>query len=132
MVGTGAREEVRAALDEVLDAQNAGDAGRLRSMLSERPDAVHIGTDASEWWTSKQILDAMAAAGDDDIQVVADDIDIHVLGDVAWAEGHGRFTNPGGRERPVRMTSVLVREEGRWRVVQSHASIAVPNADIFA
>jgi uncharacterized protein (TIGR02246 family) len=131
MAETGVREEVRAALDEVLDAQNAGDAGRLGSMLSERPDAVHIGTDAGEWWTSKQILDDMAAAGDDDIQVVADDIDVHVLGDVAWAEGHGRFTNPGGGERPVRMTAVLVREDGRWRVAQSHASIGVPNADIF-
>jgi hypothetical protein len=64
------RDGVRAALDEVLDAQNAGDAGRLGSRLSVRPDAVHIGTDAGEWWTSKEILDAMAAAGGDDIQVV--------------------------------------------------------------
>jgi hypothetical protein len=29
------------------------------------------------------------------------------------------------------MTSVLVREHGRWVVVQSHASIPVPNAGIF-
>ena len=74
----------RAAFDEMLEAQNAGDAVRLRSMLSERPDAVHIGTDAEEWWTSKQVLDATAAAGGgDDIRAVADDIDIHVQGDIA-------------------------------------------------
>jgi uncharacterized protein (TIGR02246 family) len=131
MAGTGVQEEVRAALDEMLDAQNAGDAGRLRCMLPERPDAVHIGTDAGEWWTSKEVVDAVAAAGNDDVQVVADDIDVHLLGDVAWAEGRGRFTNPGGGERPMRMTAVLVREDGRWMVVQSHASIGVPNADIF-
>jgi uncharacterized protein (TIGR02246 family) len=131
MAGTEAREEVRAALGEMLDALNAGDGGRLRSMLSERPEAIHIGTDAGEWWTSKEIVDAVAAAGGDDVQVVADDIDVHVLGDVAWADGRGRFTNPGGGERPVRMTGVLVREDGRWRVVQSHASIGVPNSDIF-
>jgi hypothetical protein len=29
------------------------------------------------------------------------------------------------------MTTVLVREDGQWKVVQSHASIGVPNADIF-
>jgi uncharacterized protein (TIGR02246 family) len=130
MGGTEA-QEVRSVLDEMLDAQNAGDAGRLRSLLSERPDAVHIGTDADEWWTSKEVADAVAAAGDD-VQVEASHIDVHVQGDVAWAEGRGRFTNPGGGERPVRMTGVLVREQGRWTVVQSHASIGVPNADIFS
>ena len=132
MAETGAQDEIRAVLDRLLEAQIAGDAEQMRSMLSERPDAVHIGTDAAEWWTSMQVVDAMAAAGGaDEIQLIADDIDIHVQGDVAWAEGHGRFTMPGGGEQPVRMTTVLVCEDGQWRVVQSHASIGVPNADIF-
>jgi ketosteroid isomerase-like protein len=130
MGGTDA-EEVRAAVREMIDAQNAGDAGRLQSLLSQRPDAVHIGTDAEEWWTSKEILDEVAVGGDGDVQVVADDLDVHVQGDVAWAEGHGRFTNRSGAERQVRMTGVLIREHGRWTMVQSHASIGVPNADIF-
>ena len=130
MGGTEA-EEVRAAIDEMIHAQNVGDAERLRTLLSERPDAVHIGTDAGEWWTSKELLDDVAAGGDGDIQVVADDVDVHVQGDVAWVEGHGRFTNRSGGERPVRITGVLIREHGRWAMVHSHASIAVPNADIF-
>jgi ketosteroid isomerase-like protein len=80
----------------------------------------------------KQVVDAVAAAGGgDDIHAVADDVDIHIQGDVAWAEGRGRFTRAGGGERPVRMTCVLVREDGQWKVVQSHASIGVPDADIF-
>lgn len=132
MAGTGAQDEIRAVFHQLLEAQNAGNAERVRSMLSERPDAVHIGTDAGEWWTSKQVADAVAAApGGDDIQAVADDIDIHIQGDVAWAEGRARFTNASGGERPVRMTGVLVREDGQWKVAQSHASIGVPNADIF-
>jgi ketosteroid isomerase-like protein len=132
MAGTGPQDEVRKVLDEMIEAQNAGDAGRLRSMLSERPDAVHVGTDAEEWWTSGQVVDAVAAAsGGDDIRAVADDIDVHIHGDIAWAEGRGRFTRADGAERPVRMTGVLVREDNQWKVVQSHASIGVPNADIF-
>jgi len=43
---------------------------------------VHIGTDASEWWTSTELLDDPAVAGDGDIQVVADDLHVHVQGDV--------------------------------------------------
>ena len=103
MGGTEAAE-VRAAVGELIDAQNAGDAERLRPLLSERPDSVHIGTDAGEWWTSKELFDAAAADGDGDIQVVTDDLHVHVQGDVAWVEGRGRFTTRSGGERPVRMT----------------------------
>ena len=133
MAGTWAEDEVRAVLDQLNDAQNAGDSDRVRLLLSERPDAVHIGTDAEEWWTSERLVAAMAAGGDgDDLRGVIDDLGIHVQGDVAWAEGRARFVNGSGGDRPIRVTAVLVREDGQWRVVQSHASIGVPNADIFA
>jgi ketosteroid isomerase-like protein len=115
----------------LIDALNAGDAGRLQSVLSQRPDAVHIGTDAESWRTSKEILDEVAAGGDGDVQVVADELDVHVQGDVAWVESRARFTNRSGAERQARMTGVLVREHGRWTMVQSHSSIGVPNADLF-
>ena len=130
MTGTEQQDEIRKVLDGMIEAQNAGDAGRLASMLSERRDAVHIGTDAEEWWTSGQVVDA-AADGADDIRAVADDIDVHIHGDIAWVEGRGRFTRADGAERPVRMTGVLVREDGQWKVAQSHASIGVPNAEMF-
>ncbi len=132
MTGTGTQDEVRKVIEETLEALNAGDTARLRSMLSERHDGAHIGTDAREWETSNQVVDAVAAVGSaDDVQVVADDVDIHIQGDVAWAEGHGRFTRADGGERPARMTWVLVRENGHWRFVQSHASIGVPDSDTF-
>src|SRR5262250_228969 len=100
MAGTGAEDEVRTVIDETMKALNAGDAARLRSMLSEHHDGIHIGTNSDEWATSNTLVDAVAAMGGaDDIQVVADDVDIHIQGDVAWAEGHGRFTNPSGSER---------------------------------
>lgn len=132
MAGTGYQDEIRKLLNEMIEAQNSGDAPWLRTMLSERPDAVHIGTDAAEWWTSGQVVGAVAAAGSgDDIRAVADDIDVHVQGDIAWVEGRGRFTGADGAERPVRMTGVLVREDGQWKVVQSHDPIGVPDAGIL-
>jgi ketosteroid isomerase-like protein len=131
-MGVTEAEDVRAAIDEMIDALNTGDAGRLSAQLSQRPGAVHIGTDPDEWLTSKELLEEVAAVGDGDVQVVADDLDVHVQGDVAWVEGRGRFTSRSGGQRSVRMTGVLVRERGWWAMAQSHASIGVPNADIFS
>jgi ketosteroid isomerase-like protein len=132
MTGTESQDEIRELLDEMLGAMNSGDAPRLRAMLSERPGAVHIGTDAEEWWSSGQLVDDVAAAGSGgDIRAVTDDVDVHVQGDIAWVEGRGRFTRADGAERPVRLTGVFAREGGQWKLVPSHASIAVPNADIF-
>ena len=124
MAGTESQDEIRKLLDEMIEAQNSGDALRLRIMLSERPDAVYIGTDAGRGGpaVSSRMTWRPSAAGDD-IRAVADDIDVHVQGDIAWAEGHGRFTRADGAERPVRMTCVLVHEGGQWTAVQSHASI---------
>jgi hypothetical protein len=51
--------------------------------------------------------------------------------DVAWTVGKGRFQSRTGKEQPVRWSGVLVREDGRWRFVHSHASIAVPNEKLF-
>jgi ketosteroid isomerase-like protein len=118
MAGTGSRDEIRKLLGELIQAQNAGDAPRLRTMVSGRPDAVHIGTDAGKWWTSGQLVDGVAAAGGpDDIRAVADDLDVHVQGDIAWVDGRWWFTRPDGAERPVRITAVLAREGGQWKLV---------------
>jgi ketosteroid isomerase-like protein len=73
----------------------------------------------------------MGNLGDDGVRVLTHYVEVHVAGEVGWAEGRGRFTHPGGAERPARFTAVLLREDGRWRVVQSHASIGLPNEDMF-
>ena len=131
MAMTEVQEEVHAALDQMLDAMNAGDAERLRSLLSERADAVHIGSDPGEWSTSNEFADDVAGSTND-VMLLADDIGTHVQGEVAWAEGRGRFRDSSGNQRPFRMTGVLVREDGRWKVAQLHVSIGVPNAEIFS
>lgn len=50
---TGVQEEVRAVVNQMTDAQNAGDQEQYRATLSKRPDAVFIGTDADERSSSK-------------------------------------------------------------------------------
>jgi SnoaL-like protein len=129
----GAAEEQRqilAAIYELLDAQEAGNVGRMRATLSDRPEAAHMATDGLRWETSDEAASAVTAvpAG---LRLVADHFDVHIQGSVAWIEGLGRIVNSSGDERPVRMTGVLAREQGRWKMLQSHASLPVQDADIF-
>lgn len=128
-----AEEEGRvlAVLHEMLDAQEVGNVGRVLATFSSRPEAAHIATDGAAWDTSWDAAHAVTAVPGDGLRLVADHFNIHIQGGVAWAEGRGRISNRSGAERPVRMSAVLIREQGRWVIVSSHASLPVTDAEIF-
>jgi ketosteroid isomerase-like protein len=117
-------DAIRAVLDRAVEAMNAGDADGLRACVSERPDGVVIGTDPGEWGSNQQMADDTGGA-DGGVTAHNDHMDVHTHGDVAWVEGRAHFADTAGRECPARVTSVLVREQGGWKIVQTHASIGV-------
>lgn len=127
-------KEIRAVIEQTIEALNEGDASKLDSLLSDRPGAIHIGTDPGEEWTKQKLLTSIKEAmsvGGSQIRAKHDELHVHVEGDVAWTEGTGRFVNEKGAQRAIRTTGVLVREDGRWKVAQTHASMGVPNEEIF-
>jgi uncharacterized protein (TIGR02246 family) len=131
MAATTTEAEVREVVERMLDAMNRGDRERLRSCVSDDASAVHIGTDPDESWSSAQLVETMGGGGASGIQVVSDEVTVHVLGeDAAWLVGRGRFV-AGERERPVRFSGVAMRDGDRWVFVHSHASIGVPNDELF-
>jgi hypothetical protein len=128
----GAEREVRDLIDQMIAAQNAGDMERYSSTLSDRSGSTFIGTDPDEWWTKEELVGALAGISTPgDITVVHDEPSIHFVGDVAWVEGRIRFVNRSGGEHPARVTGVIVREGGKWAVTQMHASLGVPNSELF-
>ncbi len=128
-----AEEERRilAVLHEMLDAQEVGNVGRVLDTLSGGPEAAHMATDGVKWETSWEAAHAVTAVPGDGMRMVADQFDIHLQGGVAWAEVLARISNQRGAERLVRMTYVLIREGGKWVIVQSHASLPVRDGEIF-
>ena len=131
-MGVGGEErQVLAVIREMLDAQEVGDVGQVLAAFSSRPGAAHMATDGVRWETSWEAAHAVTAVPGDGLRLVAGDFVVHVLGGVAWAEGGGRISNQSGAERPVRMSCVLIREGGRWVIVQSHASLPVRDGEIF-
>jgi ketosteroid isomerase-like protein len=129
-----AEKEIRDAVDQMSEALHAGDAAQLDSLLSDRSGTICIGTDPGEWWTKQQLVASIKEAmsvGDSQIRAEHDEVHVHVEGDVAWTDGTGRFVNENGTQRATRMTGVFVREGGRWKATQLHASIGVPNEEMF-
>ena len=130
----GLAEEQRRVLDvihEMLDAQELGNVGRVLDTFAGSSEAAHMATDGVKWETSWEAAHAVTAVPGDGLRLVAGHFDVHLQGGVAWAEGLGRISNQSGAERPVRMTCVLVREQGKWVIVQSHASLPVRDGEIF-
>jgi hypothetical protein len=130
----GVAEEQRRVLDvlhEMLDAQEVGNVGRVLDTFSDRSEAAHMATDGVKWETSWEAAHAVTAVPGDGLRLVADHFNVHIQGGVAWAEGLGRISNASGAERQVRMSCVLVREQGKWVIVSSHASLPVRDAEIF-
>ena len=126
------KSEIRATLDGMIDALNAADRDRLGTFLSHTGSGIHIGTDQTEWLTNEQLVDALAGGEVSGVQVVVEDWSIHSLGaDTAWAAGLAHLDDGTRQSAPVRLSAVLSYERGHWVVAHSHASIGVPNDELF-
>jgi uncharacterized protein (TIGR02246 family) len=135
MADTDAEQEVRAVMATMREALNAGDRETVASLLATGAECTMIGTDPEEWSSGDELvaaLDQAMTAGGSAVRGVIDETFVHVRGDVAWIEARGRLIDPAGRECACRNTAVLIREDGTWKGVQAHASIGIPNDQIFA
>jgi SnoaL-like domain len=119
---------------EMMAALEGGDLDALERMTSRDECGVSIGTDPSEYArgfaeTMRLTRESTPEAGMR-IHAYLDEVHAYQEGDVGWMDGVGRFEREGEAVE-VRMTAVLHREDGDWRFVQSHASIGVPNEQMF-
>jgi ketosteroid isomerase-like protein len=93
--------------------------------------ALVIGTAPDEWEAGRSSwLSAYATYIEQmpDVKLVAgDDVSAYESGDIGWAADRPKIVMPDEGEVEVRVTAVLKREDGEWRVVNAHFSIGVPD-----
>jgi ketosteroid isomerase-like protein len=126
---------VKTIIGQVVDGLNRSDHEAVLAMLADQPGDVVIGTDPEEWVLVADmpaVIDQGAAQANLDLRIEIDDIAVHASGDAAWVEAKLRFVNSSGAQRPARLTAVLTRNDGVWKIRQLHASLGVPNAAIFS
>jgi uncharacterized protein YoaH (UPF0181 family) len=119
---------------KLYDAVSSADAGFFERYLSRGPSCVVIGTAPDEWWEDyaaalDPIRKQMASAGDA-VELVAGDVRSYREGEVGWVADQP-ILKLGAIAALCRHTSVFVRQEGEWRIVQHHLSIGVSNDDVF-
>ena len=123
--------EVRDAMLRFFDRLSAKDVASFDSIVSSDLATVVIGTAPGEWVTERDRLRfGFEAEG------LAVRPGPHPIG---WANGDTGFyldeptsVFPGGAgEMHTRMTGVLQREAGSWKIVHLHVSVAVPDEEVL-
>ena len=121
-------------LRDMIGALEASDIGFLERTTSQEEGVVAIGSDPAEVAEGyDQIIPLLRSStpeGELRIRARIDDVKAYEEGDTGWGHGRGSFETDG-KSVGVRFTAVLHREDGEWKVVQSHASIGVPNDRMF-
>ena len=130
-------DAVLAVLDQFRRGWEDLDAAAVLDCFANDPEIVVIGTDEEEYWRGFDALiepfRTMVDAFSDPVYRWSGQPQIHVDGDIAWADGRleTSLTANGERLAVGMRTSWVLRRRGQWKIVQAHFSVA-PAAPVAA
>jgi uncharacterized protein (TIGR02246 family) len=122
---------IRKVLDEFAAAYTAKDADSVARFFTDDPDAVMVGTGPDEIRIGPEQFreqierDLSQAEG---IELQLGDVKVSGRGEVAWTFAQPVVTASVDDEQmrmPMRMTLVLVQENGEWHIHSGHLSVAL-------
>ena len=115
-------------------AAASGDVTWRDRHVSANPALRIVGTDPEEWLQGEAayaFLRNEAATIGGRITVKVLEVEAFAEGNVGWGLALPEITIQDGRKVTPRWSAVFHREDGDWRMVQLHASIAIGNAAAF-
>jgi ketosteroid isomerase-like protein len=126
--------EIEDLVERWFEAATRGDPSLVERHVSSEPGARLVGSDPAEWLQGgpaiATFLRGEVTGGGGQVTFTPSEVEAYAEASVAWAATKLTLRLADGRHISPRWTSVLRREEGVWRFVQTHASIAVPNEDV--
>ena len=126
--------EVESFVEGMYALMRDGDGDGCAGLLDDEV-TIFIGTDPDEWWdtpaSSKAAFkEQLESTGG--FAITAGGPVGYSDGDVGWAADQPTM-QIGDHRVPMRMTCVVHRVGGAWRIVQGHLSVAAGiNDDLFA
>lgn len=122
--------EIEQVVAELYDALRTGNLAAFEARVSD--GVLLIGTDPEEWWSGKaaamRAFREQAEAMGGGFPIEPGETTAYAVGDVAWFAGQPAFVS-GDERVPCRHTGVFARENGEWKLVETHISIGVPNQE---
>jgi ketosteroid isomerase-like protein len=125
--------EIRDAVLRFYEAVATGDVSALERLISRERGVLAIGSDPNEWWAGYDAIQQAFKAQFHETgarQVHPGDLSAFVEGTVGWAADRRTMRLASGKELTIRETMLFHQEDGEWKLVQFHASVAVPNAEL--
>jgi len=128
-------KEIAAIISGWFKAAEKGDGTYALANMSLKPSTLLVGTDPKEWFrgkTAAKFLSDEAATMGGKIKVKVGKVEAYKEGSVGWGIANPTITLPNGKDFQPRWSAVLRKETGRWKIVQIHASVGVPNEQLLA
>ena len=126
--------EIEQLVTDWFGAATKGDASLVSEHVSPGEGTRLIGSDPGEIFQGGaavvEFLTGEVKSGGGQATFEPQDIEAFSEGSVGWATTSVTITMPDGRHVSPRWSAVFHREDGVWKFVQTHASIAVPNDQI--
>jgi ketosteroid isomerase-like protein len=113
--------EIEEQLLEVNSKMEAGDTDALVAMHSTENGALVIGTDEEEWVAGPTAIEQSWREQPAMGHAAVEGLEAYAEGSVGWFAC--RIILDGPPKLKMRVTGVLRKEDGKWKFVQSHASV---------
>lgn len=123
--------EVHDAMLEFYARLSGKDAASFDRLVSTDASTLVIGTAPGEWVTERDRLRFGFEVEGLTIQAGPSPAGF-AQGEVGWFVDEPSYTFPDGSSMYTRLTAVLQREEGDWRIVHMHVSVGVPDEEVVA
>jgi class 3 adenylate cyclase len=127
--------ELEAVVRRWFAAWNERDAETVVNLCADESGVLYIGSDPDEWWsdfaTVRGIAEAQVREFDEiGVTIAVDHVEAFCEGTVGWCACR-LSTTADGVMIPLRFTAVLHLDRGMWRLVQSHLSSGIENAEVL-
>ena len=126
--------DIEALVEAWFRAATNGDSSLVATHVSQSDSTRLIGSDPSEVFKGgaavSEFLTGEVDGAGGQATFTPTDIEAFREGSVAWATANVTISMPDGRQVVPRWSAVFHQEDGTWKFVHTHASIAVPNDQI--
>jgi len=103
----------------------------VQSSYSHQEGAMIIGSDFKHWFEGYDaIFNFYAPADGTPLNIRVDVLKAFCEGTVGWTVDRVWLVQPNGDEIPIRHTRIFHKEDGAWKIVHNHVSIAVSDESL--